>query len=224
MQQECPCYTPTPDDFARLIGPYHSHFEQDLRDITLAPYIAKARELIRVPGKARANLFRHQIFTLTVLMDYGVTDPILLKASVIHDLFEAAEPSRRFWLEEQVRHIDSDGCLVCDLVSEVSIRVEGEVKEPKSHYLSRVMTEGSPRARILKLADRISNVTFLGFVHDKEFTKRYLAETRDHILPYAEQINANMFQELTDLVEDREEKLRCRIDSDPDPAPGGTWV
>jgi (p)ppGpp synthase/HD superfamily hydrolase len=223
MQQECPCYSPTQDDFERLIGPYHTHFEQDLRDITLAPYIAKARELIGVPGKAGANLFRHQMFTLAVLMDYGVTDTILLKAAVIHDLFEAAEPSRRPWLEEQVRNIDGDGREVCELVSEVSIRVEGKIKEPKSRYLSRIMSQGSPRARILKLADRISNVIFLGFVHNKEFTRRYLAETRDEILPYAAQINTNMFMELSDLVEDREKKLR-RIDSDSDLEPGGTWV
>ena len=39
------------------------------------------------------------------------------------------------------------------------------------------------------------------------FVKRYLAETRNCILPYAEGINANMFRELSDLVETGERWL-----------------
>ncbi len=189
------------------IGPNETNFEQDLRHITLAPYIAKARMLIGVPGKGGANLFRHQLFTLTVLMDYGITDPVLLKAAVIHDLFEDATASLVSNLEEEVRQIDHDGSAVCDLVQEMTIRTENDIKEPKSHYLSRIMTSGSNRARILKLADRISNVTFLGFVHDKTFIERYLAETRTEILPYAEAINKDMSRELSDLVNNREVKL-----------------
>ena len=190
-----------------VIEPNESNFEQELRDITLAPYIAKARGLIGVPGKGGANLFRHQLFTLTVLMDYGITDPILLKAAVIHDLFENAEASRVPYLMEEVRQIDGDGPAVCDLVLEMTIRSENGVREPKSQYLSRIMVSGSNRARILKMADRISNVTFLGFVHDKTFIERYITETRDAMLPYAESVSKDMFRELSDLVRNREIKL-----------------
>ena len=184
-----------------------ANFEQDLRHITLAPYIAKARMLIGVPGKGGANLFRHQLFTLTVLMDYGITDPVLLKAAVIHDLFEDATASLVSNLEEEVSQIDHDGPAVCDLVQEMTIRTENDIREPKSQYLSRIMTSGSNRARILKLADRISNVTFLGFVHNRAFIERYLAETRNEILPYAEAISKDMFRELSELVNNREVKL-----------------
>jgi len=45
------------------------------------------------------------------------------------------------------------------------------------------MQHGSSRARILKLADRISNMTALGFVHDAAFVRRYLEETRACVLP-----------------------------------------
>lgn len=190
-----------------VIEPHESSFEQELRDITLAPYIAKARGLIGVPGKGGANLFRHQLFTLTVLMDYGITDRILLKAAVIHDLFENANSSQIPDLKEEVRQIDDDGSAVCELVLEMTIRSINEVREPKSQYLRRIMVSGSHRARILKMADRISNVTFLGFVHDKTFIERYIAETRNEILPYAESISKHMFRELSDLVNNREIKL-----------------
>ena len=69
------------------------------------------------------------------------------------------------------------------------------------------MLNGSKRAQVLKLADRISNIWALGFVHDVAFVTKYLHETRTSILPHAEQVNADMFKELSDLVESRERLL-----------------
>ena len=183
------------DDFATSLG-----------NITMAPYIVKAMALIGVKRRAGSNMFRHQISTMGILIDYKVIDPVLLKAAVIHDLFEdaAAMPGVT---RDEITRIDSDGPAVYELVMEVTIRSVGGVREPKPEYLRRVMQAGSPRARVLKLADRISNITALGFVHDASFVKRYLQETRACILPFAEQINPDMFRELSDLVENREQML-----------------
>jgi GTP pyrophosphokinase len=90
---------------------------------------------------------------------------------------------------------------------EVTARTVDGVKEPKADYLLRIMHHGSPLAKVLKLADRISNVTALGFVHDSAFVRRYLDETRTWILPHAEAINPDMFRELSDLVASREQLL-----------------
>lgn len=182
------------------------NLEQQLASITLAPYIVKAMALIGVKRRSGSNMFRHQISTMGILLDYKITDPVLLKASVIHDLFEDA-PTMPGVTEEEIRQIDADGPAVYELVMEVTIRVVDGKKEPKSEYLLRVMQSGSDRAKVLKLADRISNITALGFVHDLAFVKRYLRETRDHILPHAETVNADMFRELADLVENREQML-----------------
>jgi len=62
--------------------------ERSLAQTTLAPYIVKAMAMIDLPRKAGSNMFRHQMSTLAILLDYKVVDPVLLKASVIHDLFE----------------------------------------------------------------------------------------------------------------------------------------
>jgi GTP pyrophosphokinase len=70
------------------------------------------------------------------------------------------------------------------------------------------MQDGSARAKVLKLADRISNLTALGFVTDAAFVRRYLAETRACILPFAEAVNPDMFRELSDLVENRAQFLQ----------------
>lgn len=182
-------------------------FEQHLANITLAPYIVKAMALIGVKRRSGSNMFRHQISTMGILLDYKIVDPVLLKASVIHDLFEDAATMPGV-TEEEIERIDSDGPAVYELVMEVTIRIVDGIREPKSEYLLRIMQSGSPRARTLKLADRISNITALGFVHEPAFVKRYLRETRDYILPYAAQVNPDMFRELSDLIENREHMLR----------------
>jgi GTP pyrophosphokinase len=106
--------------------------------------------------------------------------------------------------EKDITSIDSDGPAVYALVMEVTIRGAGATREPKDQYLRRIMLEGSPRARLLKLADRISNLWALGFVHDVVFVRKYIEETKSCILPYAERVNADMFRELSDLVSSRE--------------------
>jgi GTP pyrophosphokinase len=177
-------------------------YEQSLRNLTLAPYIVKAMALIGVKRRGGSNMFRHQLSTMAILLDYKIMDPVLLKASVIHDLFEDASTMPGV-SEEEIIRLDADGPAVYALVKEVTIRVVNGGKEAKTEYLLRIMRTGSTNARTLKLADRISNLTALGFVHDRAFVRRYLDETRECILPYAEQVNRDMLRELSDLIENR---------------------
>lgn len=186
-------------------------FEQALSRLTLAPYIVKAMALIGVRRRGGSNMFRHQLGTMAILLDYKIIDPVLLKAAVIHDLFEDAATLPGV-SEDTIAGIDADGPAVLELVMEVTIRVMDGVKEPKADYLLRIMQHGSDRAKVLKLADRISNLTALGFVHDTAFVRRYLEETRACILPHAEVVSPDMFRELSDLVANREQWL-----------PGGEW-
>ena len=155
-------------------------------------------------------MFRHQISTLGILLDYRIIDPVLLKAAVIHDLFEDAAGLPGV-TEAEITNIDADGPEVYALVMEVTQRRTDGVTEPKTEYLQRIMRKGSYRAMVLKLADRISNLTALGFVHDAAFVRKYLEETRTYILPYAEAVNANMYRELSDLLSSRESQLAARV-------------
>jgi len=192
---------------------------QALARITMGPYISKAMALIGKSRKAGSNMFRHQLDTMAILVDYKMIDPVLLKAAVIHDLFEECCGMPGVSREEIVS-VDADGQAVYDLVMEVTLRERDGKREPKSEFLKRIMETGSPRAKMLKLADRISNLISLGFVHDDQFVRGVLAETRQFILPYAERINPNMYREMYDLVADRENKLtlRCRTCSTELPA------
>ncbi len=182
-------------------------FEQSLSRITLAPYIVKATALIGVRRLDGSNMFRHQTNTLGILLDYKVTDPVLLKASVIHDLFEDA-PKMPGVTKDEITGLDADGPAVYDLVMEVTVRETDGIEEPKEEYLLRIMQTGSSRARTLKLADRINNLTSLGFVHKLDFIRRGIEETESFVLPYAAEVNADMAKELTDLVANRRLLLR----------------
>ena len=59
-----------------------------LKGIYLAPYMQIATVLIGKQRHAGGNMFRHQLDTMAILLDYGYIDSVLLKASVIHDVIE----------------------------------------------------------------------------------------------------------------------------------------
>jgi GTP pyrophosphokinase len=118
-----------------------------------------------------------------------------LKASLIHDLFEDGHKVG-FTEFDTVITTDEDGKEVYDLVRELSIRIVDNVEEPKATFLERIMQEGTHRAKLLKLADRLSNINTLLATRDTEFISRYLTETQKHIMPYADRIDKNIAEEL----------------------------
>jgi (p)ppGpp synthase/HD superfamily hydrolase len=170
-----------------------------LTSLILAPYIIKATALIGKGRRVGGNQFRHQIATLGILLDYKYfSNSVLLKASVIHDLIEDI-PSTD---QAALRAIDDEANQVVDLVLEVTHKPD----EPKSVFLKRILDIGSMNAKILKIADRISNLTDLNSDSTKEDKiEVYLNESETFVLPMAKQVNQNMVKELTDLIRKRRE-------------------
>jgi len=173
----------------------------ELEHMVLAPYVQKSTAL---RGKYRyvgGNQFRHALNTFAILLDYHYMDPILLKASFIHDIFE---DSKCVTADEIIR-IDSDGAEVYKLVMEVTRNNE----ESKDQYLERVLKTGSTKAKILKCADRISNLTDLhSDIFDKQFVLKYIEETKKWVLPMAKEVNEHMLIELKDIIHRREANMR----------------
>jgi len=159
------------------------------------PYIELARHLIKIERKGFGNMFRHQVETFAILIEFGYDDPVLLKASLIHDLMEDG-PQAGFTDFNSIIAMDHNGQDVFDLVQELTRRMTGDQEEPKAVFLERIMQTGTRHARLLKLADRLSNINSLFATNDKEFIKRYCRETRDHIMPYAEKIDKKIASEL----------------------------
>ncbi|MBR4449680.1 MAG: hypothetical protein IKS30_05720 [Treponema sp.] len=172
---------------------------QQLQKIILAPYMQIATNLIGKERHAGGNMFRHQMDTMAILIDYGYIDSTLLKASVIHDVVEDIPG----FDQDIIINTDFEGQQVLDLVLEVTKR-EGE---QKSQFLRRILVDGSQKAKILKCADRISNMISLGFVTDEKFIERYCDETEFFIFPIALEVDYNMYQELISLVMTRRQYL-----------------
>ena len=173
----------------------------NLRKLELAPYILQAMALIGVERKVGGNQFRHSFATLGILLDYKYfNDRVLLKAALLHDLFEELPHTGI----DPIRHIDADSNQVVELVLEVT----KQERESKSQYLDRVLKQGSHNAKILKCADRISNLTDLNSdTHSNQKITKYLEETITYVFKMAEEVNDNMLTELSDLVKRRKEIL-----------------
>jgi len=170
-----------------------------LSGIRLAPYIQVATYLIGKSREGGGNMFRHQLDTMSILIDYKYIDPILLKASLVHDVLEDIPDFNHNILLS----IDFDSHAVYELVQEVTRR-HGETKPA---FLTRIFENGSKKAKILKVADRISNMISLGFVNNLEFVERYINETEKYLLPLAAEVDQNMLTELKDLCASRRKFL-----------------
>lgn len=175
-----------------------------LKDMHLAPYIQLATSLIGKRRRSGGNMFRHQIDTMAILMDYGYIDSVLLKASVIHDLIEDLPDLDR----DSILSIDEESDKVYQLVLEVTRRPI----ENKIDFLKRIREFGSMRSKILKSADRISNMISLGYVTDIAFVQRYTDETENYIFPIARIADQRMLAELEELVATRKEYLARRFE------------
>ncbi len=175
-----------------------------LKNMHLAPYIQLATKLIGKRRRSGGNMFRHQIDTMAILMDYGYIDSVLLKASLIHDLVEDVPDLDR----DLILTIDEESSDVFKLVLEVTRRPI----ENKIDFLARIRDFGSARSRVLKSADRISNMISLGYVTDVGFIQRYTDETESYIFPIARLADRRMYEELKELVATRREYLSRRFE------------
>jgi len=174
-----------------------------LREMHLAPYIQLATALIGTRRRSGGNMFRHQLDTMAILMDYGYIDSVLLKASVVHDLIEDLPDFDR----DSLLGIDPESPEVYKLVLEVTRRPI----ETKPDFLRRIREYGSVRAQVLKCADRISNMISLGYVTDLDFVRRYTEETAEEIYPIADHVDPRMAAELRELVGTRREYVSLRF-------------
>ena len=172
---------------------------QQLADMRLAPYMQLATGLIGKERHAGGNMFRHQMDTLAILIDYGYIDSVLLKASIVHDTVEDIEGFDK----NLIIHADGEGADVLEIVLEVTRRKN----EDKKQFLRRILDFGSQKAKILKCADRISNMISLGYVTDPEFIERYCDETEYFLLPMALEVDFNMYNELISLLMTRRRYL-----------------
>ena len=82
-----------------------------------------------------------------------------------------------------------------------------DVPDFNINELKHIIKHGSLKAKILKCADRISNMISLGFINNPNFIERYCDETEIYVFPIALEVNYNMYDELLQLVLSRRQYL-----------------
>lgn len=178
----------------------HKDEFSELAGMVLAPWIAKATALTSCYRKVGGNQFRHAISTMGILIDYHYIDPVILKAALIHDLIEDI-PSTDI---NDLKNIDADSYKVIPLVFEVT-RSAGEGKHD---FLKRIRFQGSRQAKIIKCADRISNLTDLHQgIFDKAYMLDYINQSEEYVYPMAQEEDKHMAFEIKDLIDRRRKCL-----------------
>ncbi|HPT13462.1 MAG TPA: hypothetical protein PK796_01635 [Bacteroidales bacterium] len=153
-----------------------------LKKMELAPWIQKATALIGNNRNVGGNQFRHCMAAMIILIDYHFIDSVMLKASITHDLLEDSDKVT----PAELMLIDDDSPAVLALVNELT---HNKLTETKEEYFDRLVNNSSPQAKIVKLADRISNLTDLHlFVFSKEKTEHILEQTEEFIYPMIENL------------------------------------
>lgn len=109
---------------------------------------------------------------LTVMLTLGkiTKETNVLAAGMLHDVIEDTGVS---W-EELNKEFNSE---IANLVSELTINEDEKNKIGKRDYLARSLMDMSPKALLIKLADRLHNVSSLIYVEDKRFIEKYYKET-----------------------------------------------
>ncbi|HBC80335.1 MAG TPA: hypothetical protein DCZ51_17020, partial [Bacteroidales bacterium] len=81
----------------------------------------------------------------------------------------------------------------------------------------RILENGSRRAKLLKCADRISNLTDLHRdTHSDQKITDYLDQTERYVIPMAREVNSDMLIELTDLVRRRRKLVKILEKCNPE--------
>lgn len=173
-----------------------------LAQLVLAPYIQKAYALIGVSRRTGGNQFRHCMATMSILIDYHYIDAVMLKASLLHDLFEDFKEAT----DEDILSVrDGDEHAVLALVKELT-RLQNE---PKALYYERLSAKGSKQAKIIKCADVISNLTDLHIdISPPSKIRQNLLLYEKFILPMARDVNPDMAYEMEDLIRTRHQYLK----------------
>lgn len=115
---------------------------------------------------------------------HDVVEDTLTPASVLVSLFGTDTWERLYLLSKKVPVMDPATGQVIDLI-------EKSVPE----YFEEIRTKGDRFTKLVKLADRLDNVTDCGCWSDERKT-RYVRETREFVLPIARETDAGYAEEI----------------------------
>jgi guanosine-3',5'-bis(diphosphate) 3'-pyrophosphohydrolase len=138
-------------------------------DISAALNFAQIKHQGQIRELSGLPYVNHPISVSHILKSY-TADPEILIAALLHDTLE---DTRTSFQEIENRF----GNRVASLVQELTSDKQESKRLGKAIYLSEKMLHMSDAALLIKLADRLDNISDLTSAAPTEFSKKYLAET-----------------------------------------------
>lgn len=196
------------DAFFNLLLSRANTSSQDFKKLQRAYWLSK--EVHRTQERETGErYFEHPRRVAIILIKRGVTDIDVIAAALLHDAVEDTFTPMEIYY-------DLFGKSVWDMIFTLSKKIPafhpitGEVigwakKETRGYY-GKIALEPQPFFRMIKCADRIDNLrTCANWDQDRK--DRYIAETKEFLLPLAEALDDKWFaEELKRLVVTEEKK------------------
>lgn len=135
----------------------------------------------------------HPMRVVEILKTAGLSEESILIAGLFHDLLEDTDAKK-----EEVLHLSNYEIL---FIVEILTKENGYNMRD---YMDRI--NNNPKAKLIKLADRISNLEDILFLEDIEFLSRYLKETQKYFLELSK--GTVLEVQLVNALEELKEKLR----------------
>lgn len=140
-------------------------------------------------------LFEHPLSVVNILLDeLNIHDIELLSAALLHDVLEDSDMTY-----EQLTKLF--GSRIADIVQSVT-----KTDENTGQYIARVEQSGEDTI-LLKLVDRLDNLRSLPLSPSKSKQTRYLSETSQFYLPLAQRMNAYIYEQMTQLIDQQSQGL-----------------
>ncbi|HIE27102.1 TPA: galactose-1-phosphate uridylyltransferase [Candidatus Poribacteria bacterium] len=180
-----------------LEPPRLTAFKQKLRALNPevdATLLEKAYETAETAhrGKLRDQgtpYFEHPLSVVNLLLDeLNIHDIEFLSAALLHDVLEDSATTY-----EQLTELF--GGRIARLVQGVT-----KTDEDTEQYIAKIEQSGE-EAVLLKLADRLDNLRSLPLSPNRSKQTRYLSETSQFYLPLARRINAYIYEQMAQLID-----------------------
>ncbi|MGE0490969.1 MAG: HD domain-containing protein [Vulcanimicrobiota bacterium] len=186
--------------------PGWSSLEQACQRRELAPLLPTLQRAYQLAARAHASQKREDgsayihhptRVTLELIDRFGVRDPDLLAAALLHDVVEDTPVTLA-----QVR--SQFGAQVAELVDWASkpARAPGQSGEERDRIFLEGLRDRAPdQVLVLKLADRLDNTADLAVMPEPKKT-RYRAQTAEFYLPWAERLSPSAHQLLSQRLQE----------------------
>ena len=173
----------------------------DLAQIQVAYWLAKNAHRWQAPRDNGDRYFEHPRQVAVTLIGRGVRDKDIITTALLHDVVEDTN-TPHVVIADCFPNIIWERLYILSKYVAVFDPLTGQIhqrlKKPPDEYFAAIA--GADEAvRLVKLSDRRDNLRSMG-AWETERRERYIAETREYILPIAEKTDPWFLQEITAAI------------------------